>query len=402
MLSNPDLRIAWLLPVAWFYWQPAISNFTKIFPKTKIFTALWPGFAKGFEDTLQIEVIGSWKVLQLAEGREGYGSSFTYVSLGIIGPLIKFRPHIIFTNSFGVWTVLALLLKPLIGWQVVIAYEGSSPGVDFRNSILRLTVRRVMVAFADALISNSHSGRAYLIEILAAKPEKVFAHPYEVPAAESLSETGESSILTEVSIRRPVFLFVGRIMARKGLKVLLEACKILRVQGTDNFTLLVVGDGEQQPELVKLTQDYELDSHVSWLGRVEYSEISACFAQSDVFVLPTFEDTWGVVVLEAMLLGKPVLCSSGAGSSEMIVNGQNGYVFNPNSPDILAQRMQNLIENEDCLPAMGNASRKIMAKHNPVAAAQFLAEVVYFLESKPSPFKDKYPASTSTDDKLPT
>jgi hypothetical protein len=57
-MRNPqDLKIAWLLPVAWFYWQPAISELTKIFPNTSVFTGLFPGFAKGLEDTLNVEVI---------------------------------------------------------------------------------------------------------------------------------------------------------------------------------------------------------------------------------------------------------------------------------------------------------------------------------------------------------
>ncbi|MCU0527793.1 MAG: glycosyl transferase, partial [Elainella sp. Prado103] len=108
MAQDSALRIAWLLPVAWFYWQPAIAEFTKLFPQTKVFTALWPGFAKGFEDALDVEVVGRWKVMRLTDGLEGYGSSLTLVPLGVVRSLLQFRPQLIFSNSFGIWTILAL------------------------------------------------------------------------------------------------------------------------------------------------------------------------------------------------------------------------------------------------------------------------------------------------------
>ena len=139
-----ELRIAWLLPVAWFYWQPAISELTKIFPNTTVFTGLFPGFAKGLEETLKVEVVGEFKVIEIAKDENSYGDNFTYLSPKIIGHLLKLRPQVIFSSSFGIWTIIALLLKPLFWWRVIIAYEGCSPGVDYRNSSARLFVRRLL------------------------------------------------------------------------------------------------------------------------------------------------------------------------------------------------------------------------------------------------------------------
>ena len=60
--------------------------------------------------------------------------------------------------------------------------------------------------------------------------------------------------------------------------------------------------------------------------------------------MPTIEDTWGVVTLEVMLFGKAVLCSVGAGSSELVIDGENGYVFEPTQSEKLAQMMQKFID----------------------------------------------------------
>lgn len=305
-----NTKIAWLLPVAWFYWQPTLSEFTKAFPKTTIFTALFPGYTKGYENSLNLEIIGKFKIFRDREkiSQSKYGSGFTYLSPKVIQPLLKLKPQIVFTSSFGVWTLLALLFKPLGGWKVVLAYEGSSPGVDFLNSPFRLWIRQQMVKGANAYLTNTQKGKKYLVDVLQAPKEKVFAHPYEIPDAKSLLDEDEKrSYDISSSASKPIFLFVGRLIPRKGLLLLLKACLHLQNQGRDNYSLLVVGDGEQREELETFCQVNNLNNIVQWHGRVDSQHISSYFKAADVFVLPTLEDTWGVVIPEAMLLGKPIL-----------------------------------------------------------------------------------------------
>ncbi|MGA7936691.1 MAG: glycosyltransferase family 4 protein [Kovacikia sp.] len=374
MQSAESLRIAWLLPVAWFYWQPSLSEFARLFPKTTVFTGLFPGFAKGLEGTLQVEVIGKFQVIEINQDDNSYGDHFTYLSLGIIGHLLKLRPQVIFSSSFGVWTIIALMLKPLLWARVIIAYEGSSPGVDYRNSAIRLFVRRVMVWLADACITNSQSGKDYLIEMLHARQERVFLQPYEIPDEKTLP--GSAAIDANLdSLQRPIFLFVGQVVPRKGLPLLLEACADLQARGHNNFTLLVVGDGCQQEELKEFCQENHLNDRVQWVGRISYDQIGSYFKSADVFVFPTLEDTWGVVTLEAMLLGKPILCSTGAGTSELVVHGENGYVFVPNNTANLADLMQKFLIDPDSINSMGARSQQIMAQYTPEAAAKCLAQV---------------------------
>ena len=375
MNQNSHHRIAWLLPVAWFYWQPAISEFTKQFPKTKVFTALFPGFVQGFEDTLDVRVVGEFKVVRSAEKSEGYNSRFTSLSPAIIGHLFQFKPQLIFSSSFGIWTILALLLKPIGAWKVVIVYEGSAPGVDFRNSSLRLTVRKMMIRAADACISNTKAGRTYLTKILQSPEESAFCQPFEIPAAKSLLENCQPVDLSHLPTNRPIFLFVGRIRERKGLHILLQSCSLIKDKGYKNWTVLVVGDGEQREELEQYCQAQNLDNNVHWLGQVPYDQIAAYFRYADVFVLPTKEDTWGVVILEAMLFGKAILCSTGAGSSELITDGENGYVFAHQDSQKLAELMLKFLQDSSLAVNMGEQSKKVMSAYTPEVAGQFLVDV---------------------------
>ena len=371
-------RIAWLLPVAWYYWQPVLSEFSKHFPDTQIFTGKWPGFAKGYENSLKVKQIGKTRFIKAVKGSgNGYSSGFTYMSPKIIVELFRFRPSVVFADSFRVWTVIALLLKPIFRWKVIITYEGSSPGVDYSNSNLRLLIRRMMVKSADALMTNSKAGERYLSNILKARKDSVFVHPYQVPSAKSLLKSFPVKEPDELDFIKPVFLFVGHVIPRKGLHCLLEACSTLQQQGYE-YTLLIVGDGPDKDELEVFCKKHSLQNLVKWIGRVDYKDIGNYFAQADVFVFPTLEDTWGVSVLEAMLFAKPVLCSTGAGTSELIINGQNGYVFEPEEPNKLAQLMSNLIDNPDLISRMSIKSFEVVNKYTPETATQTLVKALAF------------------------
>lgn len=383
MSNSASIKIAWLLPTAWFYWQPSLSELTTLFSDTKVFAGLFPGFAKGFKNALDVEIVGQRKVVAVTQSATSYGDNFTYLSPKIVPRLLHFSPRVVFSSSFGIWTLLAILFKPLGGWKIVIAYEGCSPGVDYRNSPVRLSLRRAMVWAADACISNSEAGRQYLVEILGAPPELTFVQPYEVPDERSLGavntelkQVSPNHNLTFTDLAHPTFLFVGGVVPRKGVKCLLEACKQLKAAGHSKFNVLVVGDGSQLAELQAFTAQHKLDDCIIWVGRVNYDDIGTYFHYADVFVLPTLEDTWGMVVLEAMLLGKAILCSTGAGASELVKEGENGYCFSPDQPQELAAAMERLLTNPDQIAAMGQRSQAIMQQYTPRAAAEAMAKVI--------------------------
>ena len=382
-----NTRIAWLLPsmARANYWHPLLSKFTKLFKQTTVYTGLWPGFTPGFEDTFTVEVVGKTKYLTINQSKTGYQSVLIQLSPAIIGYLLRSKPDIIFANGFSAWTLLAILLKFWGRWRIIIAYEGSSPGVDYRNSKTRLLFRSVMVKLADAFITNSKAGEAYLTKCLGAKASRIFTRPYEVPSTEALLKQCQDTKLANLKLRHPVFLFVGQLIPRKGLSFLLEACVILKKRGYKNYTLLVVGDGAQREELQDLSQTYDLEDCVQWLGHIDYDSLPTYFQSADVFVIPTLEDTWGMVILESMVFGKPVLCSKWAGASEMVMEGKNGYVFDPDDCKKLAELMCRFIDNPELVTSMGISSQQLIAQHTPEAAVKFFTEVISFVLAKNNP-----------------
>ena len=380
MNKHDNIRIAWTIPSLKpaNYWQPIWREFTKIFNQTTIFTGLWSGFVRGFEGTFTVEVVGKTQFVEIIPG-VGYSQGFIYVSPKIVSHLLKFQPHVIFASGFSLWTLLVLLFKPWGKWRVIIIYDGSSPTIDFTYSKWRLIIRRTMVRCADAVITNSHGGKAYLTKILNAEDRYVFARPYQISDAKTLLGHQQQRLESELELQRPIFLFVGKVIPRKGLQFLLEACAILQQQGEQKYTLLIVGDGEQRAELEALSQKYGLIDRIQWLGWLNYDRLGNYFRKADVFVFPTLEDVWGLVLLEAMSFGKPILSSKWAGSSELVVEGENGYIFEPQEPEKLAELMRRFIDDPNLIVSMGHKSQQLIAEHTPETAAQFLAEVADFV-----------------------
>jgi glycosyltransferase involved in cell wall biosynthesis len=402
MSASKNLKIAWLFPSLELgnYWHPVFSQFTEHYPQTTIYTGVWTGFAPGFVDRFVVKVVGKMRFVDRTHSQTGYSQGFIYASPTIIWQLWRDRPNLIFTTGFCIWTVLVLLFKPLLRWRVIIAYEGSAPGVDYRQSRLRTVLRRSLASIADGLITNSRAGQAYLQDVLKVPQRKISVRPYEVPDPIALmhrlgqgaiastvnpiasamvagSKTVTTSIVataTKEGDSCPTFLFTGQLIPRKGLHLLLEACRQLKAEGCEAYQLLVAGDGEQRPELEAFAQMHNLP--VTWLGWINYGQLGQYFRDADVFILPTLEDTWGMVILEAMAFGKPVLCSKWAGASELVMDGENGYVFDCHDPAAIATTMRRLIEQPGLIAKMGDRSKQFISQHTPTEAVAFLSQVV--------------------------
>ena len=382
MVDRNELRIAWLVPEVELgaYWQPVLREFTKIFKHTVFYTGrVWPGFDPTLPGASAIQLVGETKFVETEKIETGYDRGFIVVSPSIIGYLLKFRPHVVFPQAFSLWTVIVAFLKPLLRWKIAIIYDGSSPNTDFRDSSFRTFVRRILVRFADAFVANSNAGKKYLMEVLNVPEEKIFTRTYLVPDAGALLKRLDQTQQPNLQLKRPIFLYVGRITARKGIKTLLEACAILKNQGYVDYSLLIIGKGDQREELEAFIKECDFEEQVTWAGWVEYGNLGAYFQQADIFVFPTFEDVWGMVVPEAMVLGKAVLCSNGAASCELIMSGENGYIFDPNSAQELAEQMQIFLDNPDVMESMGERSRQIISQKTPETAAKAYVEVTSFL-----------------------
>lgn len=373
-----ETRIAWLIPSVELgaYWQPVLREFIQTYPNTVFYTGqVWPGFDPNLPGCSVIELVGETSFLETQQVEAGYTRGFIAVSPAIVGRLRQFKPQVVLPQAFSLWTVFCVLLKPIFRWKIILIYDGSSPNTDFRDSKFRTTARKWLAKFCDTFVANSQAGKKYLMECLDVPESKISLHVYLVPDAQALQRGLESSARVDLNLKSPTFLYVGRITQRKGIKPLIEACAILKERGYEDFNLLIVGTGDQREELEALIREKGFESQVTWAGWVEYGNLGPYFQQADVFVFPTYEDVWGMVLPEAMVFGKPVLCSNGAAALELVEEGGNGYIFDPYNPKQLAEQMSHFLDDPSLIEKMGARSRELIARTTPLTAARDFVEV---------------------------
>jgi len=115
-------------------------------------------------------------------------------------------------------------------------------------------------------------------------------------------------------------LFVGEVNQRKGIRQVLEAAKVIN---SDKVVFNIVGLGKEYCS--ELYSEYE--SYVHFLGRVPYEELLHQFSSSHIFLFPTMGEGFGLVLLEAMASGLPVITTENCGGKDIVVNEQNGFII---------------------------------------------------------------------------
>jgi glycosyltransferase involved in cell wall biosynthesis len=142
------------------------------------------------------------------------------------------------------------------------------------------------------------------------------------------------------------FLFVGRLEEQKGCRDLIQATKIL-IAKTQNFVILIVGDGSQRAILDNLTEENNLGNYVTFLGSVEDKKLRELYGTSDVFILPSIWEGLPVTLLEAWAAELPVIVTNVGAIRDICEDKRNGLIVRPKDPEGIADAMLRLIEDEE-------------------------------------------------------
>ena len=166
----------------------------------------------------------------------------------------------------------------------------------------------------------------------------------------------------------PTIVFAGRLVKEKGVDVLLRAFSKV-VKKIPEAKLLIAGEGPERKYLEYLISNLGLNSGVTLLGHLPRSEMEARFDTAWVQVVPSqWAEPFGLVAAEAMMRGTAVVASSVGGLTEIIRNGQTGFLVPPEDGDRLAETLLNLLQNRELTEEMGRTGRE-------VALAKFSEEV---------------------------
>ncbi|QOZ25707.1 glycosyltransferase [Bradyrhizobium sp. CCBAU 51753] len=179
---------------------------------------------------------------------------------------------------------------------------------------------------------------------------------------------------TEVNARGRLVLACGRLVPYKGFDVLVRAAH------SRNFEVWIVGEGREREHLEQLIRDYGLQDRVRLLGSIAESERVKLMRIADVFVLPsvTNAETFGLVQLEAMAAGRPVVNTAlDTGVPHVARNGLEAITVPPGDPAALADAIETLINDPDRRRRMGQAARHRAVTKYSTTAFKDAIETVY-------------------------
>ena len=154
--------------------------------------------------------------------------------------------------------------------------------------------------------------------------------------------------LPEISRRqgRTEIIFVGQLIKRKGLDILLEAIHPLFAEYSD-LDLTVVGTGEDLPALQGLVRRLDIEDRIHFAGVLPAEQVQSRMSAARALVLPSRWDGWGMVINEALSVGVPVIASDQCGASDLIQNGVNGYVFRSEDREDLRNCLRRFLDEAD-------------------------------------------------------
>lgn len=158
-----------------------------------------------------------------------------------------------------------------------------------------------------------------------------------------------------------IILFVGVLRAFKGVDILIRAMQLI-VKEIQNTQLMIVGEGEMRVELEKLTKKLGLERNIVFTGFINETLKPIYYKAADIFCLPsvTTQEIFGIVNLEAMACGVPIVASRIGGIPDVVKNGKNGLLVPPKDHNALANAIIYLLKNEDIRQKMGREGKKIV------------------------------------------
>ncbi len=169
-----------------------------------------------------------------------------------------------------------------------------------------------------------------------------------------------------------ILLYVGRIAVEKSLGLLLKAFALIRKKHSKAH-LLLVGQGPEEGKLKKQARELDIADDVRFAGAVPFEEIPGYAAAADLFVFPSTSETQGLVLVEAMAAGTPVVAVEGPGQNDVLAGGGGKLV--EGTPEALSDAVLGLISDPEALKYLGDEAKKEAAQYNIPAAVDAMLAV---------------------------
>ncbi|QDK79605.1 glycosyltransferase family 4 protein [Spirosoma sp. KCTC 42546] len=287
-----------------------------------------------------------------------------------------YRPDVInLTGYYDPAQLLLLVWAKANGIRVVMQTE--STAADQQRGGWKERVKRWVFRQCDGFFCFGSQAADYVIQ-LGVPASKILLRKNAVDNT-ALRSTFERALASRaqqqqvLGVRPNNFVFVGRLIEAKNLPMLLTSFAEASKESANGakWGVILLGDGVEQANLTQLIHTLGLTEQVIHLPGRPWFKVPELLALSNVLVLPSRSEPWGLVVNEAMACGLPVIVSDRCGCAiDLVRNGQNGFVFDPDQPAQLTHQLVLFMDNSVDTEQMGKAAKQLIAPYAPEVVAQ--------------------------------
>jgi glycosyltransferase involved in cell wall biosynthesis len=285
----------------------------------------------------------------------GYGSVF----FGLERVLKEIKPDIVHTHSYGYFhSDKVAQLRKKSQWKLVMTSHGFHPGRGVFRSVKNMytkligvkTVKRI--DYATALSESEKK----VFEDLGTKNIQVIPNGVDMTEFKELP-SGED-FRKRYNIKGKMILNVGRLEPIKGHEFLIKTFSQV-VKDHPNVTLVVVGDDwGEKVELEELVKTLDLKEKVVFTGNIQFKELPEVYSASDILVMSSSHESFGIVLLEAMALRRPCIGTRVGAVPEIIEEGKTGLIVDYGNEGQLSQAILSLLADDALRKRMGEAGRE--------------------------------------------
>lgn len=282
--------------------------------------------------------------------------------ISILINILKFNYDLIYVHYPSYASLPLLMVLPLIRKPLILNFHGSDAVSSTKLSTFLNFLLKPLIQRSSAVVVPSPYFKKIIADQFKINPSKIFVSP---------SGGIDTSQFRQLDINKNNASFtlgyVGRIDKGKGWQILLLACELLK-KNIPEIKCLIAGNGLEFEEMKEMVKDLELSDFITILGAVPHHKLPPLFNQFDLFAFPTTRkaESLGLVGIEALSCGIPVVGSRLGGLQDYIIDDKNGKLFEPGNAEELANTILKLYENKHGLQMMKDKSRstvKMYDKH---------------------------------------
>ncbi|MCM1139835.1 MAG: glycosyltransferase family 4 protein [Muribaculum sp.] len=300
-------------------------------------------FVKGFVDGLKSMGKGNEIELTAIRGRRSTicGKIWAYIRfyLDLTYRLLFKNYDIVYVHTIT-FTILPIRLA-LWFRNLPLAFNVHGDDVAARSKLKRWlrNIAAKILPNVSLIVSPTHGFKQYTMSVI----HNLNDNQFFVSPSAGVEDIFFKKRKTIIGEKRPVMLgFVSRINSVKGWDLYLQALNCLKREGI-NFRGVISGNGEDVDKMKSMIDNMALNEYINYLGRVDHDKLPELYHSLDLLIFPTRYESLGLVGLEAMAAGVPVIASDIFGPNEYIKEGENGFLIIPDSVDDLVRKIKHYI-----------------------------------------------------------